>query len=587
MGPNSMRLRMFCVTFFIAFPVVMMITLMHRNSSFGIFEEFSKGKVQGGGGTTQKHNVTAVLFTGGSNVQTNHFGMVGNVQNTTHENHGRKEENNDPVKNQRNASLSSTNNSSVHTVNHDDKDKLLGGLIAPGFDEASCISKVQSHIYRKTSPQKPSPYLISKLRGYEKIHRMCGPKSKAYNRHMIRILHSKNNSATTMCKYLIWTPANGLGNQMISLAATFLYAILTDRVLLVRFGKDIHGLFCEPFVNSTWILPKKSPFWNDEHIETYQKMLEIDMTKNSKEGLPSALFINLQYTPRGPEKFFHCDHNQELLNKIPLLILLSDQYFVPSLFMTPLFNMEITKMFPEKDTIFHHLGRYLFNPSNEAWRIISKFYDTYLAKANEITGLQIRVFKPHSTPHQAIMNLVLNCTLTHKLLPEIALKNPVSSTGKNHPINSVLVASLYPEYGDTLRTMYLKKPTVTGEVIKVYQASHEEHQKFYDNKHNMKAWVDMYLLSLSDKLVTTSQSTFGYVANGLGHLRPWLLYRLVKNGTHFPSCVRDVSMEPCFHNPPKHFCNGKPIENHISSFLYLRECQDVPWGVQIVNNGSI
>ncbi|KHN38049.1 Galactoside 2-alpha-L-fucosyltransferase [Glycine soja] len=318
------------------------------------------------------------------------------------------------------------------------------------------------------------------------------------------------------------------------MAATFLYAILTDRVLLVKFDKDKHGLFCEPFLNSTWILPEKSPFWNEKHIETYQILLEKDGASNLKEGLPSVLFINLQHTLSEPEKYFHCDHSQDLLRKVPLMILQSDQYFVPSLFMNPFFNLEVTKMLPEKDTVFHHLGRYLFQPSNEAWELISSYYEAHLAKADERIGLQIRVFNAISTPQE---------------------------TDVSEESNSY------------------------GEVIKVYQPSHEEHQKYNDNKHNMKAWIDMYLLSLSDMLVTTSLSTFGYVAQGLGNLKPWLLYRLVNNETHFPLCERDFSSEPCYHVPPKHYCNGKPMKD-VSSFPYLRECKDYCFGLKLVNGST-
>ncbi|RDY06935.1 Galactoside 2-alpha-L-fucosyltransferase, partial [Mucuna pruriens] len=596
-GANSTRLRV--VMFFIAFPVVVIVTLIYQNSSFGLFEGFSEGKVQGGTAL----NVTAAV---GSNVITHGLGLEGTVQNITHDSLGGKEGNNNrdsgvkdlhgtsqndttaqgtttnitaPDSGPKTASLtSSTNESTPHAVNLDDK--LLGGLLASGFDEASCISRMQAHMYRKVSPQKPSPHLISKLRNYEEIHRRCGPNSRAYNRSMKKIVQSKNNGEDTMCKYLIWTPANGLGNQMISLAATFLYATLTDRVLLVKFGKDKHGLFCEPFLNSTWILPDKSPFWNEKHIETYQTMLEKDRASNSTEDIPSVLFINLQHTRTDPEKFFHCHHSQDLLQKVSLLILQSDQYFVPSLFMNPFFNQDITKMFPEKETVFHHLGRYLFQPSNEAWELISSYYEAHLANASERIGLQIRVFSPLSTPQQAIMNLVLSCTLKNKILPQIDMQNPMSSTGKNQSVKAVLVASLHKEYGDNIRSMYLKKASVSGEVIQVYQPSHEEHQKSNDNKHNMKAWMDIYLLSLSDVLVTTSLSTFGYVAQGLGNLKPWLLYRLTKNETHFPSCERDFSSEPCYHVPPKHFCNGKPIKGFVSSFPYLRECKDYYFGVK-------
>ncbi|KAJ1429199.1 Xyloglucan fucosyltransferase [Sesbania bispinosa] len=583
-----------------------MATLMYQSSSFRLFVgfPFSKGK----GKVLEPHNnFTAELLltgTGGPNVTTNASGLGTEIQNTTsHKDLGGRDEiretqNGTDAKGTTENLIaaevglkngSSTNDSGIP----DDRDKLLHGLLASGFDEASCISRLQSYLYRKAaSPHKASPYLISKLRNYEEIHTRCGPNSRAYNRNMIRIVHSKNNGngvAAAMCKYLVWTPVNGLGNQMISIAATFLYAILTDRVLLVKFGKDKHGLFCEPFLNSTWILPDKSPFWNENHVQTYQRMLEKDRASanNSKEdhkGLPSALFLNLQHTRSDPEKLFHCDHSQDLLRKVPLLILQSDQYFVPSLFMTPSFNLEITKMFPEKDTVFHHLGRYLFHPSNEAWGLISRFYKAHLAKADERIGLQIRVFRPVSTPPQAVMNLVLNCTIMNKLLPEVVdMQNSVSFASKNQMVKAVLVASLYAEHGEILQTKYMKKATVTGEVIEVYQASHEERQKYNDNKHNMKAWTEMYLLSLSDVLVTTSLSTFGYVAQGLGNLRPWLLYKLTNNETHFPACERDLSLEPCYHTPPKHYCNGKPIKDFASSFPYMRECKDFGFGVKLVN----
>ena len=483
-----------------------------------------------------------------------------------------------------------TNSTSTpHTENPDDKDKLIDGLLASGFDEASCTSRLQSHLYRKSSPHKPSPYLISKLRDYEAIHRYCGPNTTAYKRTMRKIRSSKNHGDAAMCKYIVWTPANGLGNRMISIAATFLYAILTERVLLVRFDTDMHGLFCEPFLNSTWILPRNSPFWNLENVETYQSVLDKDQANNNWTKdiiIPSALFLNLQHSKGDPEKFFHCDHNQELLQKVHLLIVQTDQYFVPSLFMTPSFSLEMDKMFPEKGTVFHHVGRYLFHPSNEAWGQISRFYEAHLAKADERIGLQVRVFKPATTPHQAVMDLLLSCTIRNKILPELDMQNSVASNGKNHTLKAVLVASLYPEYGDNLRNMYLKRPTVTGEVIEVYQPSHEEEQKFNDNVHNIKAWVDMYLLSLSDVLVTTSLSTFGYVAQGLGGLKPWLLYRLTSNKTHFPACERDLSSEPCYHIPPRHECDGKPKEHFASSFPHMCECKDFNTGVKLVNGSA-
>ncbi|KAK2378490.1 putative fucosyltransferase [Trifolium repens] len=573
----SKRLKMSFIVSLIAFHVVIMVTIMYQNSSFGLFELFSKGMAMGGMTHVNVKN-------GGANVTT-----IGLRQNVTHDNFGERHKSDANFKSSKNIPLTNSTSTPSKEINDDDKDKLLDGLLVSGFDEASCISRLQSHFYHKPSPHKPSPYLISKLRKYEELHRRCGPNTRAYNKDMKIIANYKENDtkcAATTCKYIIWVPINGLGNQIISIASTFLYALLTDRVMLVQFGKDKEGLFCEPFLNSTWLLPKDSPFWNAKNVQRYQSTIEMEMNNTLNEDLPLAMFADLSYSYTFEERFFHCDHSQFLLSKIPLLFLKSSTYFAPSFFMTPVFEKELNKMFPEITSIFHHLGRYLFHPANEAWEQITNFYQQHLTKANERIGIQIRVYDPNSTPHQVVMNHILNCTLENKLLPKVlGTKNISLSTlsGKNKTNRKVvLVASLYPQYGNNLRTMYQNKSTVTGEVIEVYQPSSEEQQKFDDNNHNIKAWVDMYLLSLSDVLVTTAQSTFGYVAKALGNSTPWILYNPVNNQTK-EICEREFTVEPCHKYPPLHYCNGTTIEDISSSFHNIRHCKDFPFGVKLVN----
>ncbi|MED6216097.1 hypothetical protein PIB30_004583 [Stylosanthes scabra] len=627
MGLSSEKVEKYLLVFFIAIPLVFItVTSMYKiSNNLPPFEGFHKVLLGG----KYHQNVTDEFLSKvvPNATNNNSLGLLegrGIVQNMTHQNlgEGREEKNNTgevhqgktqnnytasqgiatdeaPTNESKNLSTNDSN-STTHIENHDDK--FLDGLLASGFDESRCLSRYQSHLYRKASPYKPSPYLISKLRNYEQLHKKCGPNTRSYNRTMTKIIipssskthhhnhhHYNDNVAATTCKYVVWSPANGLGNRMISIAATFLYAVLTERVLLVRFGPDMHGLFCEPFQESTWILPKNSPFWRNENVETYQSVLaKVDKGRNltllGQLSLPSVMFMNPQHRSDDPQSFFHCDHHQEALKKVAVLIVESDQYFVPSLFMTPSFSFDLNNMFPEKDAVFHHVGRYLFHPSNEAWGQITRFYDAYLAKADERIGFQVRVFKPSSTPHQAIMNLLLSCAIENKILPKIDTRNSASNAkNTNHTLKAVLVASLYPEYAENLRTMYLRGATITGEVIGVYQPSHEQEQKFNDNVHNIKALVDMYLLSLCDVLVTTSLSTFGYVAHGFRGLKPWLLYRLTSNGTHFPACVRDLSPEPCFHFAPQHQCNGKLKQHFSTSFPHMFQCKDYYRGVKLVD----
>lgn len=130
---------------------------------------------------------------------------------------------------------------------------LLGGLLPSGFDHESCLSRYQSVQYRKPSTKKPSPYLLSKLRNYENLHKRCGPYTKSYN-ETLNLLEPSNISSPSDCKYMVWKAQAGLGNRILTMAAAFLYAILTNRVLLVEHESDMVDLFCEPFPNTSWLL---------------------------------------------------------------------------------------------------------------------------------------------------------------------------------------------------------------------------------------------------------------------------------------------------------------------------------------------
>ncbi|KAL3599571.1 hypothetical protein D5086_007489 [Populus alba] len=213
----------------------------------------------------------------------------------------------------------SRNDSSQSTRMPDDK--LLDGLLAPRFDESSCLSRYRSSLFRKTSPHKPSPYLLSKLRRYEDLHKRCGPHTKPYNKAFKRLKSSHGSSGG--CNYLVWIPVNGLGNRMISLASTFLYALLTDRVLLVELGNDMSDLFCEPFPNSSWMLPKNFPgeveFRSPDkrHARGYGNQLKNGIINESMESLPSYTFLNLDHSHYDLDRLsFYCNQNPTLLRKI-------------------------------------------------------------------------------------------------------------------------------------------------------------------------------------------------------------------------------------------------------------------------------
>uniref|UniRef100_A0A2P2JYN5 Fucosyltransferase n=2 Tax=Rhizophora mucronata TaxID=61149 RepID=A0A2P2JYN5_RHIMU len=468
-------------------------------------------------------------------------------------------------------------------------DKLLDGLLVSGFDEATCASRYRSFLYRKSSHHKPSSYLVSKLRNYEDLHKRCGPGTQLYELALEQ-LKSGHKVGSTDCNYIVWISFSGLGNRMLALASTFLYALLTNRVLLVDRGKDMVDLFCEPFPEKSWLLPLDFPLidqfngFDQNSSHCHGNMLKNNVISTSAESIPSFLYLHLVHDYGDYDKLFFCDENQAVLAKVPWLIMKTDNYFVPSLFLTTSFDEELSKLFPEKGTVFHHLGRYLFHPSNRVWGLIVRYYQAYLSKADEKIGLQIRVFDTRPGPLKHVMDQILACTLREKLLPDIDLQDSVVNQSENPKSTAVLVTSLNSGYSEKIRNMYWEHPTVTGGVIGVYQPSHEEYQQSDKHMHNRKAWAEMYLLSLTDVLVTSSWSTFGYVAQGLGGLKPWILGKPENDITPDPPCRRAMSVEPCFHAPPFYDCKARRGTDTGALVPHVRHCEDMSWGLKVVDS---
>ncbi|KAL8150154.1 hypothetical protein V2J09_019962 [Rumex salicifolius] len=463
---------------------------------------------------------------------------------------------------------------------------LLDGLLIPGFDKGSCLSRYESALYRKPSPYKPSSYLLSRLRKYEDLHKRCGPNTKPY-REALKQLKSGGNAAPTDCNYIVWISFSGLGNRILTVASAFLYALLTDRVLLVDPGADMTDLFCEPFPETSWFLPDDFPLkkqfssFGQQSPQCHGYMLKNNLYSSS-ETVPSYLYVHLLHDYNDQDKLFFCEQEQAVLGKVPWVIMKTDNYFVPSLFLIPSLKQELSKLFPEKVALFHHLGRYLFHPTNQVWGLITRYYNAYLAKAGERIGMQIRVFDTGDIAFPHVKDQILKCALQEKLLPELHKDESVSNSSPTQKSKAVLMTSLKSGYYETLRDQYWEHATVTGEIISFFQPSHEEFQQSYKKNHNRKALAEMYLLSLTDKLITSAWSTFGYVAQSLGGLKPWILHKAENYTTPNPPCVRAMSMEPCFHAPPFWDCKEKRGTDTGVLVPHVRHCEDITWGLKLV-----
>ncbi|KAF8660793.1 hypothetical protein HU200_057379 [Digitaria exilis] len=443
-------------------------------------------------------------------------------------------------------------------------DELLGGLLVPGFDRSSCRSRYETSQYFKHSPFAPSSYLLRKLRAYEARHKRCGPGTPLYAKSVEHLRSGGRGEvdAAMECNYLVWLPYNGLGNRMMSLVSTFLYALLTDRVVLVYSPADFTDLFCEPFPDATWVLPPDFPIANLSKLgqnpdPSYRNLLDKEKIIVNEP----YVFLNLGHE-RDIDKMFYCRDDQLVLAKVKWLLVYSDVYFVPSLYSMGEFHGELRRLFPAVESVSHLLARYLLHPTNSVWGLVTRYYDSYLANAKQRIGVQIRMFNFARIPVEDMYHQILACSRQEHILPEIEGDEDDLGTTKNGTTNSdaadavstaggpttaILIASLYADYYERLRSRYYEHAAKGGMTVSVFQPSHEEVQVEGRRGHNQKALAEIYLLSFSEVLLTSGTSTFGYMSSSLAGLRPVMLY---------PA----LTMEPCLHRPASMECQANAVD---------------------------
>ncbi|CAM0913752.1 unnamed protein product [Alopecurus aequalis] len=475
-------------------------------------------------------------------------------------------------------------------VSESKKDVLLGGLLLPGFDEQSCDSRYQSVYHRKNMTRSPAPYLIQRLREQEALQRRCGPGTEPYTRAAERLKSGQRNVDTVDgCGYLVLLSYRGLGNRILAMASAFLYAMLTNRVLLVDRGASLPDLFCEPFLGTTWLLPLDFPLegyrdLRESAAESYENVTLRNNTGPASEH--RFVYIDLDHDATPGNRLLYCDDHRQFLHRVQWVVLRTDGYIAPSLFLNPVYQEELHRLFPRKDSVFYIISRYLLHPTNHVWGMVRRFYNSYLKDADETLGIQVRVFDD-DTPPQNILNQILACTSQERLLPGVVAVGaggaPPAAGGRGRS-KAVLMTGLNGWYHDTIREMYWQSESANGEVVSVHQPSHEENELTGDAMHDMKALAEMYLLSMTDKIVTSGWSTFGYVGAALGGLRPYIMMRPRHRRLPDLVCKRAMSMEPCAQGPAYFECTRKEydIVFHTDNMVpHVKACEDMAWGLKL------
>ncbi|BBN16561.1 xyloglucan fucosyltransferase [Marchantia polymorpha subsp. ruderalis] len=446
------------------------------------------------------------------------------------------------------------------------------------------------------------------LREYARLHRTCLRTSGNLTDYFM------SKSTSNGCRFLVADvmPGAGLGNKVLVVLSNILYAILTQRVVLVPTATLLPFVFCEPFEGSSWRVDNATvPYPPLSHPSLWQlpQYFYKDFDRRMKEparnlsgatgSRPYASAVTYdsgkvkdQWHPR--DRFF-CSQEQEEYRDVPWLYMTGCLYTLPNLFAVGSFRPTLEALFPDRMALTHLL-RTVMLPGDTVWDRSIRIDDAYLAHADRRVGIQVRY--KDGTPHYRKMNELYNariteCARANGILPNVDVSVDERTDDSHvaqaaHPKRSVVtvfIACLYTGLHDHLTRLYLRHPSAGGESVALVQVTHEDRQEF-GVEVDRQALAEVVCLSFSDDLFVTPISTYGGLAQAYGALKPWFLeIRPRANQT----CTRGVSVDICYQGGlQKYACpydaavDGQPISGVVP---YLQKCIPEDYargGVQLI-----
>lgn len=462
---------------------------------------------------------------------------------------------------------------------------------------------------RNSEILQENPFLEQVLVEYSKFHRAC-------MRNIIGddiVGYFMRQDVSSGCKFVLGDNevGTGIGNKVLSAAAQVVYAMLTQRVLLVPMSTSIPGIMCEPFEGSSWkittdgkLTPAKehNHYWH--HVaEVIKGSDAMHLGWNNATTLYAAR-VNEDWDCQ-PQKRFFCDAEQEFYETYVHWMYFSEcLYYLPKLFAVPRFRPTLEALFPDRMALTNLLRTVLL-PSDPVWLRVQQMNHVHFKHVTHRVGIQARYFhgkSDYDLLHEATESAVAQCLLDNHLLPNTSLSNTLNgeedknaTTIYDHEnnVNVVLsqddtsastsvaasatyllfITSLYDGLKDHLTKIYIRNPVRTGEAVGIVQVTHEDKQQF-GLEVDRQALAEVLGLSLCDELVVTGQSTFGAIAAGYGGIVPWFIDIRPDSPT---GCVRGHSVDACYQLPSsKHYTcpyapdlDGKLIHDVVP---YIHDC---------------
>lgn len=433
---------------------------------------------------------------------------------------------------------------------------------------------------------------------YSNLHRECLQQVGDIGDYFLE------QNTSSGCKFVVADVSDKaeFGDKMLVLASSLLFAILTQRVILIPGSTLVPSYMCEPFAGSSWLLESSSfPGRPSSSGQLWKLDREIfsgldwhrSRCSSSRSAPESPYAAGIATNQWQPEQRFYCTDEQTVFSKSTFVYLSGFVYTIPKLFATPVFRPALEALFPDR-IVLTRLLRSAFLPGNPVWKRVKGLHEGYLRPTDRLVGIEVR-YHGNGMPRYKTMSEILNSRITDCLVQNDMLPS-VANTWEAHdlprpsptPVFRVLISSVFLGLKDHLSWMYERSPSSTGVAVGVVQMSQSETEEF-SVEADVEAFKEALLLSFSDQLLITPKSTLGSVAHAYGALVPWFV-DVRQNGwfTKYGTCQQGKTIEVCNHfTEKKYSClsdssvDGKFMADVVP---YLKNCvtTDHEDGIQLI-----
>ncbi|KAF9428074.1 hypothetical protein BGZ94_003439 [Podila epigama] len=399
-------------------------------------------------------------------------------------------------------------------------------------------------------------------------------------------------------RFLVFTPSDdGLGNRLQALLSTVVFAMLTNRAILLDWTAtpQCHAEFLHLFQQPDGL------DWDPVHVlKNIYNVTKTDptMMNPSESSIPfdmpgewlpycRSCLARTPITPASPWSHLLCDADLGIDSAEPWFQIMSTQWFLPVLQHNPHWRAALCQMFPNGGSnAFEILAKTLLKPSKP---VQDKIESVLVKIPRDVTliGLQVRRTENNAVGHE-IEDAFLSCA--KKVMDEESLlydrnrfaqADAVAGTSLRDPKSTLLLTELEeqrlqyeremarhrPKFAYFLATdshatrthfqavlgeklFVLKDTFVTTDHDNVGEIDHVDgpttpptHHRNAISRNSVQgvqtAVAEMYLLAHADRIISSPYSTFGYFAHGYANVQPNIVKR---DGT----CTRRKSTQPCF-----------------------------------------